>query len=89
MACHPGKDKCIQLQCVTWCIAQDLLVRLNVEVARFREERAMHATKTLIVIRHGESEWNATPRPAREEFYFQQLAQAELQEAHNSKLLGT
>lgn len=46
-----------------------------------------HITKTLVVIRHGESEWNATPRPEREEFYFQQLA-PELQDGHNQKLLG-
>jgi len=44
-------------------------------------------SKTIIVIRHGESEWNATPRPDREQWYFKQLEAAE-QEAHNSKLLG-
>lgn len=44
-------------------------------------------SKTIIVIRHGESEWNATPRPDREQWYFKQLEAAE-QEAHNNKLLG-
>lgn len=43
--------------------------------------------KTLIVIRHGESEWNATPRPDREEWYFRQLEKDE-QDTHNNKLLG-
>lgn len=47
----------------------------------------MQQSKTLIVIRHGESEWNATPRPDREQWYFKQLEKEE-QEAHNNKLLG-
>lgn len=44
-------------------------------------------SKTLIVIRHGESEWNATPKPDREQWLFRQYEAAE-QEAHNNKLLG-